>query len=86
VVRVLEAGGCLVQPLNIKGVPDLLVLHRGRLVLIEVKDGAKVPSKQRLTKDQQPWHALWAKAPIRIVRSVEDALGFLRQVTSEGGQ
>jgi hypothetical protein len=83
---VLEAGGCLVQPLNIKGCPDLLVLHRQRLWLIEVKDGSRKPSEQRLTKDQEPWHQLWAAAPIRIVRSVEDALGFLRQVTSEGGR
>lgn len=85
VIRTLELGGCLVQPLNIKGVPDLLVLRVrqgvGQLWLIECKDGDNAPSRQRLTADQRRFHAQWAAAPIRIVRGIEDVVEFLREKT-----
>jgi hypothetical protein len=62
-----------------KGFPDLLVSHRGRLFLVEVKDGAKSPSRRKLTPAQESFHAA-AKAtgtPVHVVESVEQALSLV---------
>lgn len=58
-----------------RGVPDLLVgTPRGRLVLLEVKDGSKPPSVRKLTPDQREWHQRWRRYPIFIVENIRDAL------------
>lgn len=41
------------------GFPDLIVAHRGRMYLFEVKDGRKPASAQKLTEDEEKFHALW---------------------------
>lgn len=64
-VRQIKEGG---------GIPDLLVGHLGALYLLEVKDGNKVPSAQKLTKDQVKFFEEWAGYPVRKVNSVESAL------------
>lgn len=85
VVSALRAAGAVVQSLAAigKGVPDLLVSFRGSLFLLEVKDGSKVPSAQKLTKDQLTWHQAWG-APVEVVKSPEQALraiGAVRDVS-----
>ena len=52
---------CVVQVLSGvgQGVPDLLIGFQGNNYLIELKDGAKVPSKQKLTEHQVKWHLGW---------------------------
>lgn len=78
IVGALIACGALVQSLARmgQGVPDLLVAFRGRVLLIEVKNGAKSPSRRRLTKAQVDWHALgW---PVVVVETVEGAVQALR--------
>ena len=73
IVAVLEKVGCLVlsiAPVGC-GCPDLLVLRAGKLFLLEVKDGAKSPSRRKLTPDQQSFHKLW---PVHVVLSPIDAL------------
>ena len=55
------------------GCPDLLVGFRGRNLLLEVKDGAKVPSKRRLTPDQKLWRSVWS-GQVNTVESVAEAL------------
>lgn len=56
------------------GVPDLLVFYEGQLFLLEVKSGTKKPSAQRLTADQESFHARW---PVDVVRSVSEALAVV---------
>lgn len=75
IVKALRAIGCLVVALTQgKGVPDLLVWSPflGRLVLLEVKDGGKTESAQRLTTSQVEWHAAWTEARehIHIVSNI----------------
>lgn len=60
-----------------KGCPDLLVQHRGRIRLFEVKDGRKPPSARRLTPQQEEFHALWL---VTIVNSPEEAVKALGTV------
>jgi hypothetical protein len=63
------------------GVPDLLVgLRDKRIVLIEVKDGAKPPSERKLTPDQIKWHADWDGWPVYVVKSVDEALAVVGQI------
>lgn len=69
IVRALHDAGALVQKLSAPGVPDLLVLFRGVLYLLETKT-----THGTLTPVQVKWHEQWCEAPIFIVRTVEDAL------------
>jgi hypothetical protein len=75
IVSALRTAGAVVQSLAAigNGVPDLMVSFRGNLFLLEVKDGSKPPSKQRLTVDQQKWHQAWG-ALVEVVNSPEAAL------------
>lgn len=75
IVAALRKAGCTVVPLHAvgDGCPDLLAGRDGRNLLIEVKDGAKPPSKRKLTPDQIEFHAGW-RGQIAIVTSAEDAL------------
>ena len=56
------------------GVPDLLCAPKhGPMLLLEIKDGTKPPSAQKLTPDEAEWHDLWHDR-VRVVNSVEQAL------------
>jgi Holliday junction resolvase len=79
VVNALRAIGASVQSLAAtgKGCPDLLVGYRGINYLMEVKDGDKVLSKQKLTIDQEHWHSLWLGS-VHVVKSVDEALKILQ--------
>lgn len=79
IVKVLRAMGVSVQPLHTVGggVPDLLCAIFGFTFLIEVKDGAKIPSAQKLTPDQVVWHANW-KAPVHVVNSINAAIEVVK--------
>ena len=79
IVNVLRQLGASVQSLAAtgKGCPDLLVGYHGINYLMEVKDGDKVLSKQKLTIDQEHWHSLW-RGSVHIVKSVDEALKILQ--------
>lgn len=78
IVASLRKIGATVQSLATvgNGCPDLLVGFQGINYLMEVKDGDKVPSAQKLTPDQIKWHIEWC-GEVYIVRSVEDAFEVL---------
>jgi Holliday junction resolvase len=79
VVTALRQVGASVQSLAAtgKGVPDLLVGYKGINYLMEVKDGNKVPSAQKLSIDQEHWHSVW-QGTVHIVKSIDEALKILQ--------
>lgn len=84
IVKALRSAGAFVQPLHTigDGCPDLLVAYRGKWHLIECKDGSKMPSQRRLTRDEQEWHEKAARcAPVFIAENIEDALVAIGAVT-----
>ena len=79
VVEILRAAGATVQSLAAvgHGCPDLLVGWGGKTLLMEIKDGSKVPSAQKLTDDQIKWHGAWMGGPLAVVDGPEAALRML---------
>ncbi len=66
------------------GAPDALVCYRiapqapyFTYILVEIKDGSRKPSEQRLTEDEENFHDSWP-GKIHIVRSVEEALDLIK--------
>lgn len=78
IVTALRKAGCTVQHLHEvgSGCPDLLVAIGDQIFLVEVKDGAKPASAQKLTPDQVRWHAAW-QAEVHIVNSIAAALAVV---------
>lgn len=78
IIDALKAIGASVQSLHVVGfgAPDLLVGYRGANFALEVKDGAKVPSAQKLTPLEQVWHRQW-RGHVAIVRTVDEALAAI---------
>ena len=78
VVAALRKAGHYVLDLSRlgSGCPDLLIARRGRLVLVEVKDGSKPPSKRQLTEDEQDVHHALARCGVQVavITSVQDAM------------
>lgn len=75
IVEALKAVGASVVSLASvgRGCPDLLVGFRGKTYVMEVKDGAKPPSRQKLTDDQNKFVGLW-RGQYALVTNVNDAL------------
>jgi hypothetical protein len=75
IVKALRNLGCSVQHLHNVGAgcPDLLVGYKGFNILLEVKDGNKSPSQQKLTPDQIIWHRDW-RGHVDVVNSSEQAI------------
>lgn len=67
IVAAFEAMHCLVHRMDTPC--DLLVQHRGQIMLVEVK----MP-KGTLTLDQKDFSKLW---PMHVVRSVDDAITLI---------
>lgn len=80
IIAALRKAGCSVTPTHQagKGFPDLAVGRQGRTYLLEIKDGDKIPSKQKLTDDQVRWHGAWLghKAVVRNVAEALEAVGI----------
>ena len=87
IVDALRKAGCSVTPTHQAGAgfPDLAVGRQGRTYLLEVKDGDKIPSKQKLTEDQVRWHGAWLghKAVVRNVAEALEAVGIISENASK---
>lgn len=75
IVAFLRKNGMEVQVLSAvgKGCPDILVGFREVNVLIEIKDGAKEPARQKLTVAEQEWHDSWG-GKVFIANTPEQAV------------
>jgi hypothetical protein len=77
---VLRAYGATVQSLATvgNGCPDLLVGYQGKTLLMEIKDGNKMPSKKKLNDLQTNWHANWRGGALALVDNPESAIRMIR--------
>ena len=75
IVKALRMVGCVVDHIHMagNGVPDLLVGYRREVHLLEIKDGSKVASKQKLSPLELEFHRRWKGYHVHIVRDVEEA-------------
>jgi hypothetical protein len=73
IIEAFRKAGCTVRSVHMvgSGFPDLVVGFGGLSMLIEVKDGSKPPSAQKLTEDEQTFHNTWTGG-VRLVRRLED--------------
>lgn len=87
IVEALRKIGCSVQILSSvgKGCPDLVVgigSGCGLNLFVEIKDGNKPPSAQKLTSDQVKWHSEWKGSKV-VVNSIESAIDAVNSYRKE---
>lgn len=78
IVKTLRSLGASVQILSDvgKGCPDIIVGIFGINFLIEIKNGKKPPSAQRLTEKEQLFFDSW-KGQVCIIKSPDEAINFI---------
>lgn len=59
-----------------KGAPDIIVGYMGRNYLIEIKDGSKSKSQQKLTKDELEFASKWG-GTYAVCNSLEQILRLI---------
>ena len=80
IVSALRAMGATVRIVTQgNGFPALLVGFRGVTILMEVKDGQKVPSARKLTPAEQKFFDEWRGGIVAIVNSVDEAIDLLKR-------
>ena len=74
IMEYLALKGCSVRSLASvgKGIPDLLVGYKGVNLLLEVKDGNKTASQQKLTPDQVEFFNNW-NGQVMVVTNKNEA-------------
>ena len=79
IVEAFRKLGCSVRSTATvgNGFPDLAVAYRGVVKLVEVKDGLKPPSAQKLTPDEQAFFDERVWGP-HIVRDLDDVASTVR--------
>ncbi len=77
--------GCVVYDTSAvgQGFPDLIVVAKSFMAMVEVKDGAKSPSRRKLTEDQVDFHAKCPRT-IYIVTDPADVPGVILAASREG--
>lgn len=61
-----------------KGFPDIIIGYKGKNYMVEIKDGAKWKSQQKLTTDELLFHMKW-KGQICTCNSFEQVWELLNQ-------
>ena len=86
IVAHLRAAGCAVLDLHaLPGGLDLLIGFRGRLWLVEVKDGAKSASRRALTPAEVATIESFQRAgcPVLVVLSADEALTAIGAIDAQ---
>ena len=78
IVQALRRAGATVVHLHAvgDGCPDIAVGYRDQNYFLEIKDGSKPPSAQKLTEPQMQWHRDW-RGTSHVVNSPEAALAVI---------
>lgn len=66
-----------------KGAPDLILGYRNENYLIELKDGSKTKSQQKLTPDEIEFQSKW-KGNYAVCNSLEQILTIIDYVEERG--
>ncbi len=85
IVRAFRRLGCSVAHTHQlgKGFPDLIIGFMKKNFLIEIKDGSKIPSKQKLTDDELEFHNAWL-GNIHIIKSEDEAIDLVNRIRAAG--
>jgi len=91
VVKALLAAGMHVAKLEGSGVPDLVVQHKGRCFLVEVKQPVDVKKrsaahKGTLTDSQRKWWEAWGPIKPIVVTTPEEAVRLVREAAGEASK
>jgi len=83
IVKAFRKAGATVKPVHqLKGFVDILIGYRGVDQLVEIKDGNKPPSAQKLTEDEEKFWAMWKGREPVIVKSLDEVPEVLKNMTS----
>lgn len=86
IVEEFRGHGATVKVVSqIKGFVDIVVGYLGHNLLIEIKDGKKMPSQRKLTKDEEEFHASW-RGTTRVIENKEDVGPYLALVKNTYGK
>ena len=77
-LRKLGASVLIMSDLG-NGAPDAAVGYKGHTYFLEIKDGSKPPSKQRLTPLEQLFFNTW-RGHVCIIKSVTEAVDFVNSI------
>lgn len=84
IVRAFRTLGCdviLTHTLG-EGRPDCFAAVPGYGVWVEIKDGSKPPSAQKLTPDELRFHQSF-RGPLTVVRSVDDVVSLVADMKAK---
>jgi len=82
IVKHFEAFGCSVLSIaDLANCCDICVGLHGRTIMIEIKDGKKVPSARKLTSGEIAFKESW-KGCWRLCESIKDADKIIAELTS----
>ena len=77
IVRTFRSLGWYVLHTNsLKKACDLIVVRKGRVVAVEIKDGSKPPSKRKLSSGEEEFRTLWEAGggEWALIESLDDVL------------
>lgn len=83
IVKALRKLGAAILPTHqLKNAFDILVGFRGKLFMVEIKDGTLPPSKKRLTPGEQKCKQDFESVGVKyhIIYSIDDAIKMINDV------
>jgi len=67
-----------------KGCPDVLLGINGKNALVEIKDGSKTPSKQKLTPLEEEFHDSW-RGHVCVIKNEQEAAQLIYNMRDRNG-